>query len=100
LAYDGERADVRALDQLEVILRHVADELEAWQGRAQKAAAQPPPPSNAPSAVVAAESRHRIADLEQENRQLRLRVEAARQRVGELLGRLTFLEDQAHPGKS
>ena len=42
-----------------------------------------------------AETRNRIADLEQENKTLRQRVEAARLRVHDLLSRLTFLEEQA-----
>ena len=37
----------------------------------------------------------RLADLEQENKTLRQRVEAARGRVHDLLSRLTFLEEQA-----
>ena len=37
LAYDGERADAQVLDQLEIILRHVADELAVWRARAVKA---------------------------------------------------------------
>ncbi len=99
MAYDGERADARALDQLETILRHVADELESWHGRALKNEAELRDQLVQPRAGSGTrpdpELRNRMADLEQENKQLRLRVEAARQRVGELLGRLTFLEDQA-----
>src|SRR5438034_10320499 len=41
------------------------------------------------------ETRNRVADLEQENKTLRQRVEAARGRVHDLLSRLTFLEEQA-----
>jgi len=37
LVYDGERVDARVLDQLETILRHVADELAGWRARALKA---------------------------------------------------------------
>ncbi len=99
MTYDGERADAQALDQLESILRHVADELAAWHARALKAeaelkAAQP----RSGAAGVGRhdpEARNRVADLESENKALRQRVEAARLRVHELLGRLTFLEDQA-----
>src|SRR5207244_10882795 len=40
-------------------------------------------------------TRNRVADLEQENKTLRQRVEAARGRVHDLLSRLTFLEEQA-----
>lgn len=97
MAYDGERADARALDQLETILRYVADELAGWHTRALKTEAelkehqaQPRGPSRPDP-----ETRGRLADLEQENKDLRQRVEAARARVGELLTRLTFLEDQA-----
>ena len=92
MAYEGERADARALDQLETILRHVGEELAGWHARALKTEAdlKAPPPVRVDPAV-----RSRVAELEQENKQLRQRVEAARVRVGELLGRLTFLEDQA-----
>jgi hypothetical protein len=88
LAYDGERADAAALDQLEVVLRHVMEELETWHGRALKAEA-------GGGARHDPEARARGAELEQENKQLRQRVDAARGRVTELLSRLTFLEDQA-----
>ena len=105
MAYDGERADARALDQLETVLRYVADELSAWHARALKIEAElrehqgGGQPRSATAVRLDPEVRNRIAELEQENKQLRQRVEAARTRVGELLGRLTFLEDQARePG--
>ena len=40
MAYDGERADGHVLDQLETILRHVAEELTGWRTRALKAEAE------------------------------------------------------------
>jgi hypothetical protein len=91
LAYDGEpRVDTAVLDQLETILRHVQEELAAWRTRALKAEADlkdHPAPARG-----AGPARH---ETEQENKNLKQRVEAARVRVGELLSRLTFLEDQA-----
>lgn len=93
MAYDGERADSRALDQLEAIIRHVADELASWHARAIKTEAEVKEHGRAPQR--AEPETRRLADLEQENKQLRTRVEAARTHVGELLSRLTFLEDQA-----
>ena len=91
MTYVGDRPDVRdALDQLEAILRDVAEELAGWRSRAQKAEADlkargpagaPPPGRN--------------AELESENRALRQRVEGARSRVQDLMQRLTFLEEQA-----
>ncbi|HYR97858.1 MAG TPA: hypothetical protein VEO58_02520 [Gemmatimonadales bacterium] len=85
------------LDQLETILRHVADELAGWRARAVKAEAELKESSGRGGAVAKpdAETRNRVADLEQENKTLRQRVEAARGRVHDLLSRLTFLEEQA-----
>ncbi|HXH63050.1 MAG TPA: hypothetical protein VNG95_02640 [Gemmatimonadales bacterium] len=95
----GERADSRALDQLESILRQVADELAGWRARALKAEADGKPGAGRATAAAAPrpdpELRNRIADLESENKVLRVRVDAARARVNELLSRLTFLEEQA-----
>jgi len=112
LVYDGERVDGRVLDQLETILRHVADELAGWRARALKAEGDLKELSARASTTGGGatgggagpgwkadpESRNRIADLEQENRALRQRVEAARVRVHDLLARLTFLEEQAREG--
>ena len=98
LAYDGERADAQVLDQLETILRHVADELAGWRARAVKAEGELKESGGRGGASAAkpdAETRNRVADLEQENKTLRQRVEMARARVHDLLSRLTFLEEQA-----
>jgi chromosome segregation ATPase len=97
LAYDGERVDAGVLDQLESILRHVADELVGWRARALKAEADLKEGGGRAAAAgkVDAEARGRVTDLEQENKALRQRVEAARGRVHDLLSRLTFLEEQA-----
>ncbi|HXL11279.1 MAG TPA: hypothetical protein VN955_07775 [Gemmatimonadales bacterium] len=92
------------LDQLETVLRHVADELAGWRARALKAEAELKESGirgsgggagGGAAAKPDAETRGRAADLEQENRTLRQRVEGARTRVHDLLSRLTFLEEQA-----
>ena len=106
MAYDEERLDGRVLDQLETVLRHVADELAGWRARALKAEAELKESgirgggggggaAGGAAAKPDAETRGRVADLEQENRTLRQRVEGARTRVHDLLSRLTFLEEQA-----
>src|SRR5438094_6539877 len=98
LAYDGERSDAPVLDQLETILRHVADELALWRARAVKAETELKESGGrggGPAAKLDPETRGRVADLEQENKALKQRVEAARTRVHDLLSRLTFLEEQA-----
>ena len=97
MAYDsGDRSDAPVLDQLETILRHVADELALWRARAVKAEAElKESGGRGPVAKLDPETRVRVADLEQENKTLKQRVEAARTRVHDLLSRLTFLEEQA-----
>ena len=96
MGYDGERADALALDQLEAVLREVADELAGWRARALKAESQTREGGGKSGAArLDAEARSRVADLESENHELRQHVSAARERVQGLLARLTFLEDQA-----
>jgi predicted nucleic acid-binding Zn-ribbon protein len=90
LTYAGDRPDVRdAIDQLEAVLREVAEELAGWRTRAQKAEVELKARGSAPPAAV------RNTDLESENKALRQRVEGARTRVHDLMQRLTFLEEQA-----
>lgn len=87
MTYVGERLEVReAIDQLEAILRDVAEELASWRARALKAEAEVKAGRSVPA---------KHADSDAETKVLRQRVEAARVRVAELLQRLTFLEEQA-----
>ena len=88
MTYGGDRppADVReVIDQLEAILRDVAEELAGWRSRAQKAESE----------LKARGSPVKNTELESENKVLRQRVEGARTRVHDLMQRLTFLEEQA-----
>jgi len=80
--YSAERADSRALDHLESVLREVAEELATWRARAIKAEGD---------GKRGGTSR---GDGEGD-RQLRGRVETARTRVQALVTRLAFLEEQA-----
>lgn len=86
MTYAGDRPDVRdAIDQLESMLRDVAEELAGWRSRAQKAE----------SDLKARGSPVKNTELESENKALRQRVEGARTRVNDLMQRLSFLEEQA-----
>ena len=94
MTYVGERLEVReAIDQLEGVLRDVAEELASWRARALKAEGE-----LKSGGVKSGAPKHAPApsgESEAENKVLRQRVEAARVRVHELLQRLTFLEEQA-----
>jgi tryptophan 2,3-dioxygenase len=87
----GERPDLDALRELEEVLRHLSEELSAWRRRALTAEARVGDQSRASGS----EGPHRLRDLEDANRLLEQRLEAARVRVTELVSRLDFLEQQA-----
>lgn len=88
--YGGERADSRALEHLESILREVAEELATWRARALKAEGDGKRGGGGGAARGDGEG----------DRQLRGRVEAARTRVQSLVARLAFLEEQARDTNS
>jgi len=85
--YGAERADSRALEQLESVLREVAEELATWRARALKAEGDGKR-SGGSGGGGAARS-------DDGDRQLRGRLEAARSRVRAMVERLAFLEEQA-----
>jgi chromosome segregation ATPase len=87
----GERPDLDALHELEEVLRHLSEELGAWRRRALSAEARVSDHSRA----AGGEGQHRLRDLEEANHTLEQRLETARVRVAELIGRLDFLEQQA-----
>jgi len=101
LAYEGDRPEMRALEDLEEILGLVTDELASWRARALKAEQDlqglvsdaPEGAGLSPGAVSG-----RLAELESENADLRARVDRAKERVAELVRRLGFLEQQALQG--
>jgi len=87
----GESPDLDALRELEEVLRHLAEELAAWRRRALTAEARVSDHSRA----AGGDGQLRLRELEEANRLLEQRLDAARLRVTELVGRLDFLEQQA-----
>ncbi len=86
MTYTGDRPDVReAIDQLEAIVRDLAEELAGWRSRAQKSESE----------LKTRGGPVKNTELESENKSLRQRVEGARTRVQDLVQRLSFLEEQA-----
>lgn len=88
---NSDRADLRALSELEEIVKHLSDELASWRHRALTAEVDRKELGVAHDAVAA---REQIVGLEGENAVLGERVAVARARVAELLERLRFLEEQ------
>ena len=94
MAYSYERPDVRALDDLETLVRHLLDEQAGWRRRAIKAETELQELRSTAGATGGDVSkvRKRVVELEAENQALRQRVDVARDRVRTLVGRLSFLE--------
>ena len=123
---DSARPDLAAFRELEQLIRALGDEMAAWRRRAHEAesrlkatetrlarvAAQPagsaagaaPTPTPAPAAAAHAApsgaSGQLVAALQRENQELRLRLEAARQRTRQLLDRVRFLRQQHEIGSA
>lgn len=88
---NGERAELRALQDLESVVTRVTEELTSFRRRAQRAEAARGEPGLDVDLVDASS---RVRDLEDENNQLNGRLQLAGGKVRELLARLRFLEDQ------
>ena len=95
MPYHYERADQLALTDLEQVVGNLAEELAGWRRRTFKAEAEIQQ-ARANGGVLAGpeltQARQRIIELETENQALRLRIEAAKERLGVLAGRLSFIE--------
>jgi chromosome segregation ATPase len=95
VAYTYDRPDVKALADLEQMLKHLTEELSGWRKRTLRAEAELAE-AEAHGGKVAGpelkETRKRVIELETENQALRHRIEAARERLKALAARLSFLE--------
>ncbi len=90
-----QRPDIPALADLEKLVRHANEEASSWRSRSLKAEgdlARMKDESGALGGPELIESRQRLVSLEAENRDLRQRVEAARQKIAILVERMAFLE--------
>ncbi len=86
-----ERPEFQALEELREVLTSLSNELAAWRRRALTAEAEQTQ-LQLDSDVVA--SRERTVGLQSENTELKRRLDAAHDRVSELISRLRFLEEQ------
>ena len=89
----GERPDLEALRELEEVVHHFETELASWRRRALSAEARL---AELQGGEPVAGSHAR--EVEEENRALAQRLQAAKGRLGELLDRLRFLEQQQGNG--
>ena len=111
---DNERPDLAAFQELEQLIRVLGDEMAAWRRRAHEAEARTRElearlareagssaaavPRAAPEFAAGGVGGGANAELIRENQELRMRLEAARQRTKLLLDRLRFLRQQHELG--
>ena len=95
MSYYYERPDLKALTDLEQVVHHLAEELAGWRRRTLKAEGELQQ-ARANGGVLAGpeltQARQRVIELETENQALRLRIDAAKDRLQTLSSRVTFLE--------
>jgi FtsZ-binding cell division protein ZapB len=95
VSYYYERPDQQAVIDLEQVVQHLAEELAGWRRRTLKAEGELQQ-ARANGGVIAGpelnQARQRVIELETENQALRLRIEAAKERLRALAGRVSFLE--------
>ena len=95
MSYYYERPDLKALTDLEQVVNHLAEELAGWRRRTLKAEGELQQ-ARANGGVLAGpeltQARQRVIELETENQALRLRIDAAKDRLQTLSSRVTFLE--------
>ena len=95
MTYHYERPDQKALSDLEQVVRHLAEELAGWRRRTLKAEGELQQARDNGGVIAGPEltqARQRLIELETENQALRLRIDAAKDRLRGLAGRLSFLE--------
>jgi hypothetical protein len=95
-----ESKELKAVQELEVLVRHLADELAAFRRRALQAEARLKDVGANPDGAANLELSSRAAELENENEQLRAKLEVANTRAKQMLDRVRFLRQQTQAGAS
>lgn len=95
MSYHYDRPDQQALADLEQVVHHLTEELAGWRRRTLKAEGELQQ-ARADGGVLAGpelkQARQRVIELETENQALQQRIDAAKDRLRTLAGRLSFLE--------
>ena len=89
----NERSDLRAMRELEALVRHLGEELAAFRRRALLAESQLKDEGGQGVRAKGGVA-DRLSELEAENRSLRDRVTRSEDRIRQMLERLRFLRQQ------
>lgn len=95
---DNAQADRRPVQELNTLVRHLADDLAAYRRRALVAEARVKEIESHEIGAVNVDLIARCSELERENEKLQSRLEAASARAKQMLDRVRFLRQQAQGG--
>lgn len=98
---DSERPEITAFRELEMLVRHLGDELAGFRRRALLAEARVRDAEAEGASPVAQQQRElseRVTHLEHENAALKGRLDSATARTRQMLDRVRFIRQQAQGG--
>jgi hypothetical protein len=92
---DNAQADLRPLNELGALVRHLADDLASFRRRALVAEARLKEVESQEGGSANLELAARVNQLEQDNERLQGKLDAASVRTKQILDRVRFLRQQA-----
>lgn len=92
---DNAQAEKRAVQELDTLVHHLADELAGFRRRALQAEARLKEVEGQEGGAASLDLANRCAELERENERLEARLAAAKARASQMLDRVKFLRQQA-----
>jgi hypothetical protein len=95
---DNAQTEKRAIQELDVLVHHLAEELAGFRRRALTAESRLKDIEGHEGGAASLELVNRCAELEHENERLRTRLDAASARAKQMLDRVKFLRQQAQAG--
>ena len=95
---DNAQIDRQPMQELNALVRHLADDLAAFRRRALVAEARLKEIESHEVGGVNVDLIARCSELERENERLQTRLEAASSRARQMLDRVRFLRQQAQGG--
>jgi hypothetical protein len=95
---DNAQADLRPIQELDALVRHLADDLASFRRRALVAEARLKEIESQDGGAANLELATRVNQLERENERLQGKLESATARARQILDRVRFLRQQAQGG--
>jgi hypothetical protein len=95
---DNAQADLRPLQELDTLVRHLADDLASYRRRALIAEARLKEVESQEGGTANLELAARVNQLEQDNERLQGKLDSATARAKQMLDRVRFLRQQAQGG--